>query len=332
MSEPERASKIRLVTESRYSEARIRGEPDARSLAGVDRRAEEGLDPTVPARPVRERGEVRVPDPSRTARAVERVLRSKGGDVVPGAPPARGARFREEPVAGAGDRNASKVLPAHGPRSDRVGGSPRDLGRDDGRRGTRPGGRSMTPPDEYLEQVRRAMSGMEPRVRDDILLELRSHITESTAANGGNVNASLAAVGSAEDVGHHYRELYGYGRSYKILFAAIAFFAAFPSVPVLAVGTESLFPYVLSVLFLVIAAVWILWVSVAAGSRVGILAGVTAMISRFAAFGIAAVTLAGAETTATGLGLLIGVSLMLVLLGWIPGTAKKAWSAPRAQL
>jgi len=73
----------------------------------------------------------------------------------------------------------------------------------------------MTPPDAYLEQVRRAMSGMEPGVRDDILRELRSHIAESTAANGGNVNASLAAVGSAEEVGRHYRELYGYGRAYK---------------------------------------------------------------------------------------------------------------------
>src|SRR5206468_267446 len=153
--------------------------------------------------------------------------------------------------------------------SDRVGGSPRDLGRDDGRRGTRPGGRPMTPPDGYLEQVRRAMSGMEPGVRDDILRELRSHIAESTAANGGNVNASLAAVGSAEEVGRHYRELYGYGRAYK---------------------------------------------------------------TRFAAFGIAAITLVGAETTANGLGLLIVVSVMLVVLGWIPGTAKKAWSAPRAQL
>src|SRR5207244_2863221 len=119
------------------------------------------------------------------------------------------------------------------------------------------------------------MSGMEPGVRDDILRELRSHIAESTAANGGNVNASLAAVGSAEEVGRHYRELYGYGRAYKILFAAIASFLAFLSVPFLA---------------------------------------------------------AGAETTASGLGLLIVVSVMLVLLGWIPGTAKKAWSAPRAQL
>ena len=59
----------------------------------------------------------------------------------------------------------------------------------------------MTPPDAYLEQVRRAMSGMEPGVRDDILRELRSHIAESTAANGGNVNASLAAVYLVRDAG-----------------------------------------------------------------------------------------------------------------------------------
>src|SRR3989442_9412201 len=218
MSEPERTTKIRLGTESRYSEARIRGEPDARSLAGVDRGAEEGLDPTVTARPPREGGEVRLPDPPRTAGSVERVLRPEGGDAVPSAPPARGARVRREPVAGAGERHAAEVLPAHGPRSDRVGGGPRDLGRDDGRRGTRPGGRPMTPPDEYLEQVRRAMSGMEPRVRDDILRELRSHIAESTTANGGNVKASLAAGGAAGGGGRHYRELYGDGRSYKMLF------------------------------------------------------------------------------------------------------------------
>src|SRR5256886_15991888 len=201
MSEPEQLTKIRLGTESRYSEARIRGEPDARSLAGVDRGAEEGLDPTVSARPPREGGEVRLPDPPRTAGPVERVLRSEGGDAVPGAPPARGARVRGEPVAGAGERHAAKVLPAHGPRSDRVGGSPRDLGRDDGRRGTRPGGRPVTPPDADLEQGRRALSGMETGVRDDILRQPRSHIGESTAANGGNGNASLAAVGASGGVG-----------------------------------------------------------------------------------------------------------------------------------
>ena len=190
----------------------------------------------------------------------------------------------------------------------------------------------MTAPDEYLDQVRRAMAGMEPMVRDDILLELRSHIAESTAANGGNVNASLAAVGSPNEVGRRYRELYGFGRVYKILFAAIAFVLAIPSVPVLAAGPEAFSPYALSILFLIVLAAWVLWVSVAAGSQAGILAGVAAMISRFAAFGVVTATLAGAEISQVGLGLLVFASIMLVLLGWIPGTAKKAWSSPRADL
>src|SRR5256885_7387552 len=321
MSDPEQLTKIRLGTESRYSEARIRGEPDARRFGGVDCGAEEGLDPTGSARPPCEGGEVRLPDPPRTAGPVERVLRSEGGDAVPGAPPARGARVRREPVAGAGERHAAKVLPAHGPRSDRVGGSPRDLGRDDGRRGTRPGGRPMTPPDAYLEQVRRAMSGMEPEVGDDILRELRSHIAESTAAYGGNVDASLEAVGSAEEVGRHYRELYGYGRAYKILFAAIASFLAFLSVPVLAAGAESLFPYALSIVFLVIAAAWILWVSVAAGSPAGLLAGLGAMASRFVAFGISAGARSGAPTRASGVVLFVSGSPPLLVVAPRSGTA-----------
>src|SRR3989475_12778129 len=131
MSEPEQSTKIRLGTERRYSEARIRGEQDARSLAGVDCGAEEGLDPTVSARPPREGGEVRLPDPPRTAGPVERVLRSEGGDAVPGAPPAGGARVRGEPGAGAGGRHAAQALPAHGPRADRAGRRPRTPGRGD---------------------------------------------------------------------------------------------------------------------------------------------------------------------------------------------------------
>lgn len=190
----------------------------------------------------------------------------------------------------------------------------------------------MTPQDEYLDQVRRAMGGMEPSVRDDILRELRSHISESMAANGGNASASLTGIGSPAEVGRHYREVYGYGRLYKILFAALAFLLAIPSVPVLTIGTESLFPYALSILGLIVVAGWILWVSVAAGSRAGLLAGVAAMVARFVGFGLAAATQPGAVTSPGGLGLLVVISLMLVILGWIPGTAKKAWSGPRAEL
>src|SRR5713226_3284870 len=98
MSEAAPPSNVRRA-ESRYSEARIRGPPDARSLAGVDRGAEERLHPALPPRPPREGGEVRLPDPPRAARSVERVLQSQRGDPVSGAAATRGARVRAEPLA-----------------------------------------------------------------------------------------------------------------------------------------------------------------------------------------------------------------------------------------
>ena len=94
----------------------------------------------------------------------------------------------------------------------------------------------MTAPDEYLAQVRRAMMGMDSSVREDILRELKSHLAESMAANGGNASASLASLGPPRQVGRHYRELYGYGRPYRMLLAVVAFLIAIPSVPVLIVG------------------------------------------------------------------------------------------------
>lgn len=190
----------------------------------------------------------------------------------------------------------------------------------------------MTASDEYLAQVRRAMIGMDSSVREDILRELRSHLAESMAANGGNASASLAALGPATQVGRHYRELYGYGRPYRLLFAVVAFLIAVPSVPVLIVGTESLFPFTLSIVFLLFAAMWILWVSVAAGARAGLVAGVGALVARFVAFGVATAVQPGAVTSAGGLSLLIVASAMLVALGWVPGTARKAWSGPRPEL
>src|SRR2546427_3735562 len=307
------------TTERRYSEPWIRGAADARSLPGVDGGTEEGLDPALPPRAPREGREVRVPDPPRTARPVERVLRPQGGDAVSGAPAARGARVRAEPVAGAGERHAEEVLPTHGPRADRAERGTGDLGRDDPRRGRGAGRSPMTPSEDYVGRVRRAMAGMEPAVRDDILRELRSHIAESTAANGGNVGSSLTALGTPEEVGRRYRELYGYGRGFKGLFSVIAFLLAFASVPVLSVGSESLFPYALSLVILIIAAAWILWVSVAAGFRAGGLAGLGAMVSRFGAFGLWAGDRLGAPARCGGLGLLGVVSPALVVIRVVPG-------------
>src|SRR5438034_5202606 len=239
------------MTESRNTDGRIRGGPDDGSLPRVDRGAEEGLDPIVPARAPEEGGEVRVPDPPRAARPVERVLRSQVGNPVSRVATSRGTGIRPEPMAGADERDASEVLSADGPRTGRVAVGGGRVGRDDPGRRARPRGSPMTADDDYLGQVRRAMMGMAGPVRDDILRALRGHIADSAAANAGNVHTSLEALGSPRDVGRHYREIYGYGTPFKIVFAAITLLLAIPSAPVLVIGPHTLVPLTLSTLFVV---------------------------------------------------------------------------------
>jgi len=134
------------------------------------------------------------------------------------------------------------------------------------------------------------------------------------------------------EIGRRYRGLYGYGRSFKILFLAVAVALAIPSVPVLSASTEGLFPYTLSLLFLALVAAWTIWVSVAAGFRTGLAAGLAAAASRVLALSVPILLGRGTAFTWEGLALFLGSSGTLVLLGWLPGTAKNAWSGPRVDL
>lgn len=194
----------------------------------------------------------------------------------------------------------------------------------------------MTSVDEYLTGVRRSMAGMEVRVRDDILKELRSHVAEAAAANGGNVDAALARMGPAAQVGRGYRDVYGYGIAFQSLFAAVAAALAILTAPVLQGVQETLtgiayfIPNLLAVPALVALVAWLLWVSVRAGSRAGLVAGIAAGAARVLV--VLALLTTGAIFTPDGLAVLAISSALLVFVGWLPGTAKKAWSRPGAEL
>jgi hypothetical protein len=191
--------------------------------------------------------------------------------------------------------------------------------------------------EDYLTQVRHAMAGMDPRVREDILRELRSHIAESAAANGGDVHRAVEAMGPAVRVGREYRSVYGYGRTSKIVFVLVAAFLAALTLPVLQGATSSsgnpyYIPNVISFPFLVLVILWLLWVSVQAGSRAGAIAGIGAFAARVAAALVLILAPSGGIVTLDGFVIFLLSSVLLVPLGWLPGTAKKAWSRPVAQL
>ncbi len=189
----------------------------------------------------------------------------------------------------------------------------------------------MTEVDEFLARVQASMGGMEPRVRDDILRELASHVSEG-AARGNDPQTALAAMGDPRRIGREYRALYGYGRVFVLLFAAVAFLLAIPSAPVLQVTQEFPIPNLLAVPCLIALVAWLLWVSVAAGSRAGLLAGIAAFVGRLLLEVALIVTPPNPSPTLGGLGLFVVVGILIVLLGWLPGTAKKVWSTPAGNL
>lgn len=190
----------------------------------------------------------------------------------------------------------------------------------------------MTSVDAYLARVRRGMRGMDPRVREDILKELRSHLAESTAANGGNVGLAVAGMGEPGKVGREHKSLYGYGLAYKVAFLAVAVALAIPSVPVLGVTEEAIAPYSLSLPVLGALMAWLLWTGAKAGARVGLYGGIAACVARLVTFDALVLVQPGAFAVAGGLVLFIVASLALIPLAWIPGTARKAWRGPRAEL
>ncbi len=195
----------------------------------------------------------------------------------------------------------------------------------------------MSGVEEYLQEVRSAMAGMDPRVREDILAELHSHLADSAAANGGDVGRAIEAMGPAARVGREYRALYGYSTVYRSVFVLIAAVLAALTVPVLQ-GAQSSFgnpyylPNLLALPFLVVLVGWLLWISVAAGSRAGLFAGLAAGLVRIGVVAFLVLGPTNGLVTADGAAVLAISSALLVLEGWLPGTAKQVWSRPTAEL
>jgi uncharacterized membrane protein len=195
----------------------------------------------------------------------------------------------------------------------------------------------VTQIDDYLAEVGSAMTGMEPRVRQDILEELRSHLADSASTHGGDLGRAIEDMGPPKKVGREYRAVYGYSRGYKLVFVVLAAVLAALTLPVFQGATSpsgipDYSPNLLALPFLVLVVLWLLWVSAQAGSRAGLYAGIGASVGRLGAAFLLFLVPSGGIVTAGGLAVLLLSSALLVLLGWLPGTAKKAWSKPTGDL
>jgi len=186
----------------------------------------------------------------------------------------------------------------------------------------------------YLNEVSRRLTGMDPKVKSDIVMELRAHIADLVRMKGGDINAVLVSLEPPVDVARRYKQLYGYSSLFKALFVILAGVLAVPTLPVLQIkGEEVMIPVLISLIFLSVLAILLVFVALQAGRTVGLVAGLVACFTRLGLFGI--LVGAGGENVivqAGGASLLVAVSLLLVLLGYIPGEAKARWTKPSGEI
>jgi uncharacterized membrane protein len=181
--------------------------------------------------------------------------------------------------------------------------------------------------DGYVGQVKRRLWGVDARMRADILAELGNHLSDAVADAGGDASVALSGLQSPKELARHYREIYGYGTPFKVMFAVLAAVLAVPTVylPQMS-GFQAFDPVLIPSLFLLVAVVYLIWISVAAGKVVGAACGAVACIVRLATLG-ALLTGGGALVDSGGLGLagFVATSLALILVGYLPGERKEKW-------
>jgi len=181
----------------------------------------------------------------------------------------------------------------------------------------------MSATEAYLAEVASAMRGINRRIRDDVLRELKAHLADAVA--DGGESAVVASLEAPSAIATRYRELYGYGRPFQALFVLIAAALAVLTVPLFGL-TE---PAASAVSFLVLVglAAYLILAAMRAGSSVGLLAGLAAGIARVVALAAAQVATEIAPVTdARGWSLFLVLSALLVVLGYVPGRAKEKWT------
>jgi uncharacterized membrane protein len=181
----------------------------------------------------------------------------------------------------------------------------------------------MTEADAYLRDVAAAMRGIDRRIREDVIRELKAHLADA-AADGGE-SSVVADLESPQAIARRYTDLYGYGKPFQVLFVLIAAGLAVVTVPLF--GLPEPVASAISLLVLAVLVVYLLLAAMRGGSSVGLLASLAACVARIVTL-VAAQLVAEVSpvTDARGWILFLAVSALLVVLGYVPGRAKEKWT------
>jgi hypothetical protein len=177
--------------------------------------------------------------------------------------------------------------------------------------------------DNYLKELNFYMLVVKRSKREEILNELRSHLLEKAQSFGDltaeNVSKALNELGSAKELASKYKELYGYSFMWIFGFAVFAGIIAVLTLPAL--------EYI-SVIFLLLAFLYIIYVSLVAGRKAGVVIGVVCGTSRVLILSLLLLlypTIYTIQNSFVTISAFCFVSVIMTLLGYIPSYYKEKY-------
>lgn len=183
---------------------------------------------------------------------------------------------------------------------------------------------NAAPLDRYLSQVSRHLLGLSPKLREDVILELRSHILSQSEAEGAGVESIIERMGSPKETARSYIQLYGYGAGMKVLAALGAAALAFLTLPFALASPSFLGTAAVSSTALVLLIVFLIVVGARLSGGAALAAGATASAVRFLALGLGFLQAIPSLTEGAAILAYVVTSVVLIFVGYLAAPRQAA--------
>ena len=172
--------------------------------------------------------------------------------------------------------------------------------------------------DAYLAAIERKLFWMNRKTREDILKEIRSHLSDRIAA-GESPGDVILSFGSADAIAKEYLRIYGFGSGFVFALSILALILSVFTVPGVANISSDYFGMDwVALVFLVLTILLVLFTAFKGGRKAGMIAGTVGCATMFVVLGVLVST--GAVVIQDGafgaLGFVV-VSIMLPVIGYL---------------
>jgi hypothetical protein len=172
--------------------------------------------------------------------------------------------------------------------------------------------------ESYLAEIERKLFWMNRKTREDILREIRSHLSDRIAA-GESPGDVILSFGPADTIAKEYLRIYGFGAGFVFVFGILAIVLSIFTVPgTVDIASDYSGMDWVSLVFLLMTILLVLFTAYKGGRKAGVIAGLLGCATRFVVLGLLVSTgsVVIRDSVLGALGFAF-VSIMLPVIGYL---------------